>query len=523
MKNKKREILIISIILIIQTIIFAIAGINKEYIHMDEAYSLGLSNYDKVEIQDSKDFYNQWHNGEYYEDYLAVQDKDIGKYKQVYENQKNDVHPPVYYLLLRIAMGFSVNNYSKWPGIIINMIIYVFITIFMYLILQKLFEGKTYNKEKALTLAFISSITMASITTAIYIRMYALSALNILITTYLHMKLLDGEKINIKLLIGIGVSALIGSLTHYYYLFYLAMLYITFAIKYIKQKQYKELIYYTVTMGIAGILSLTIFPYSIQHMFFGYRGQGVISKLTNIPEFARSIKDYIIKTNRFAFNNLMYPIILVSMGFAIYKIIKKQKILSEKNKYINHIIFSMLFYFLLVAVASPWIELRYIMPICGLVFVVTIYYFEEIISNLFSSKINNIIIITILVAILIAPIIFKIEPEVGYSDKKEIVSKLGNELNVPTLYLFNSDANRFLDDILLFSILDESYVAKDLDCTEENIKEMLKDKDISKGIVVFINEGQENDPKLELILNATGLEKCDYLKRLNACDVYYLY
>jgi len=238
MKNRKREILIIAIVLIFQTIIFAIAGVNKEYIHMDEAYSLGLSNYDKVEIQDSEDFYNQWHNGEYYEDYLAVQDKDVGEYKQVYENQKNDVHPPIYYLLLRIAMGFSLNNYSKWPGIILNMIIYVFITIFMYFILQKLLNGKQYSKEKAIILAFISSITMASLTNAIYIRMYALSALNILITTYLHMKLLDSEKINIKLLIVIGVSALIGSLTHYYYLFYLAMLYITFAVKYIKNKKH---------------------------------------------------------------------------------------------------------------------------------------------------------------------------------------------------------------------------------------------------------------------------------------------
>jgi len=523
MKNKKREILIIAIILIIQTVIFAIAGVNKEYIHMDEAYSLGLSNYDKVEIQDNEDFYNQWHNGEYYEDYLAVQDKDIGEYKQVYENQKNDVHPPIYYLLLRIAMGFSVNNYSKWPGIILNMIIYVFITIFMYLILQKLLEGKSKSKEKAIVLAFISSITMASITTAIYIRMYALSTLNILITTYLHMKVLDSEKINIKLMIGIGIFALIGSLTHYYYLFYLAMLYISFAIKYIKQKQFKELIYYTVTMGVAGILSLIIFPYSIQHMFFGYRGQGVISKLTNIPEFAKSIGAYLWKVNKFAFNYMFVASVLIILGFVIYKIIRKQKMLSEKNKYINHILYSMLFYFLLVAVASPWIELRYIMPICGLIFVVTIYYLGEIISNLFSSKTNNIIIIVTLVAILISPIIFKLEPEVAFSDKREIVSKLGNELNVPTLYLFNSGHNRFLDDILLFSILDESYVAKDLECTEENILDVLKGKDLSKGIVVFINEGQENDPKLEVILNATGLKKCNYLKRLNACDVYYLY
>ena len=522
MKDRKKEILIISIILVIQTIIFTIVGINKEYIHMDEAYSLGLANYDKVEIQNSEDFYNKWHNGEYYEDYLAVQDKDIGKYKQVYENQKNDVHPPIYYLLLRIAMGLSVNNYSKWPGIILNMIIYIFITIFMYLILQKLFENKKYSKEKALTLAFVSSITMASLTNVIYIRMYALSALNILITTYLHMKLIDSEKIKPKLLLSIGISALIGSLTHYYYLFYLAMLYVTFVIKYIKEKKYKDLIYYTITMCIAGALSLIIFPYSIQHMFFGYRGQGVISKLTNVPEFAKSIADYLAKVNEFAFNNLMTVIILAIAGFTIYKLIQKQKIMKEKNKYINHILISMLFYFGLVAVASPWIELRYIMPICGLIFVVTIYYYEQIVCK-FSEKTNNIIMIVTLVIVLISPIIFKIEPEVAYLDKKEIVSQLENELNVPTLYLFNSGHNRFLDDILLFSILDESYVAKDLECTEENIKEILKDKDISKGIVVFINEGQENDPKLQSIVNAMKLEKWTYLKRLNACDVYYVY
>ena len=110
----------------------------------------------------------------------------------------------------------------------------------------------------------------------------------------------------------------------------------------------------------------------------------------------------------------------------------------------------------------------------------------------------------------------------AYTDKKEIVSKLENELNVPTLYLFNSNNNRFLDDILLFSLLDESYIARDIECTEENIGDILDGKDISRGIVVFINEGQDNDSSLQTIINATSLQNCTWLKRLNACDVYYL-
>ena len=62
-KNKIKILLVL--IILFQTLIFIVAGINKSYIHMDEAYSLGLANYDKTEIQDNEDFYNTWHNKEY--------------------------------------------------------------------------------------------------------------------------------------------------------------------------------------------------------------------------------------------------------------------------------------------------------------------------------------------------------------------------------------------------------------------------------------------------------------------------
>ena len=516
MKTRKREIIIFSLVIIVQTIIFIIMGMNKTYIHMDEGYSLGLANYDKVEIQDNDDFYNNWHNGEYYEDYLALQDKDIGQYSQVYENQKNDVHPPLYYLLLRIFMLLSVNSFSMWPGIILNIIIYAFVTLFMYLITQKIFK----SKEKAIVISFISSIIMASLTTVIYIRMYALSTLNILITTYLHMKLLDKEEIDIKLLALIGLSALVGSLTHYYYLFYLAMMYILFVIKYIKEKKFKHLIFYTGAMVIAGVLSLIIFPYSIQHMFFGYRGQGAMSNLTNISVFLYSIGLYLVKTNYYCFNNMLIMILLIIIGAFIDQKMNIRKSKEEPNKYVKVILFPTIFYFIIVSIASPWIELRYIMPICGCIFVLVMYTLYKVLGATLNKKETNIAIAIILIAIIIMPVILNMESEALYLDKKEIVSQLSGDLNVPTLYLFNSGHNRFLDDIYLFSILDESYIAKDLECTQENIKQILDGKDTSKGIVVFINPGQENDDLLQVIKEAMNLN--EYLKRLNACDVYYM-
>lgn len=580
--NKIKEIIMITIILIIQTIIFIIAGINKSYIHMDEAYSLGLTNYNKVEIQQNDDFYDTWHNKKYFEDYLSVNEDEKKDFSPVYENQKNDVHPPLYYLLLRIAMQFNIDNFSKWPGIILNIIIYIFITFFVYLIIKKLLFGTKKYKEKSVILALLSSLTLSSINNVIYIRMYALSNLNILITTYLHLKLIDKEKNSIKLFIAIGLSALIGSLTHYYYLFYLIFLFIMILIKYLREKNYKELVKYITTMIIAGILSLIIFPYSINHIFFGYRGQGAISNLFNISEFLKKILQYLLIINVYTFNNILLILILFILGIIIYKKYKKIKLIEVKNKYLKYILYPTIFYFILVSLSAPWIELRYMMPICNLIFIIIYYLIIMLLNNLFNEKIANIIITISFIILFIMPFIsnqlidiiigkefrneteatystkqeivkklknesnipidifynfsnasidnillfvknFKIEPEVMYSNKLNLMKMIKNDFeNIPALYLFNSNNNRFLDDILLFANISESYIAKDIECNDENIKKIMENQNLSNGILVFINDGQNGELLLEIVKESLGLNKSTYLQRLNACDLYYI-
>ena len=526
MKNRKKEILVIAILLIIQTIIYICVGMNKSYIHIDEAYSFGLSNYERIEIQDNEDFYNNWHKKEYYEDYLSVQEDEVGNYKPVYENQKNDVHPPLYYLLLRIEMGFTKGHFSKWVGIVLNIIIYAFVTIFMYLILKKIFKNEKHPNEKSAIMAFMSSIILASISNVIYIRMYALLTLIILITTFLHIKLLESKKIKPRLLIGIGIAVLAGVLTHYYYLFYLVILYLIFAVKYIKEKNLKSLIYYTLTMIIAGATSLVIFPYSIQHMFFGYRGQGVISNLGNIHEIIPSILAQLYNVNYYVFNNLMIVIIVIVIGILIYNKIRKidRVKTSEEENYILRIIYlPTIFFFLMATISSPWRVLRYIVPVCGLIFILVIYYLYKLLKTVASEKISNMIMTILFCMSLVSPLVFNMEPELLYSDRKEIVQELSGDLNLPTIYLYDSQKGGFLDDILIFTKIDESYVAKDIDYTKENMQKILENKDVSKGIIIFINEGQESDKIVEQVSQFFGFKNSEHLKRLSSCEVYYIH
>ena len=47
-------------------------------------------------------------------------------------------------------------------------------------------------------------------------------------------------------------------------------------------------------------------------------------------------------------------------------------------------------------------------------------------------------------------------------------------------------------------------------------------KNTSNGVIVFINDGKENDEILNTIKNTLKLENIKYLEHLNACDVYLL-
>lgn len=392
------------------------------------------------------------------------------------------------------------------------------------MILGKLLEEKSNYKVKAIILAFISSITLASLTNVIYIRMYALVTLNILITTYLHIKLY--EKHDRKTLILIGIVATIGSLTHYYYLFYLAALYFRTILQFLADRKNERIKSYTITLVIAAIISITIFPFSIQHIFFGYRGGGgAISGLADVikwPSFILKVHEYLIEVNFYAFNNILLLFIIAIIGILIYRKIKNINTKIEISKYFKFVYIPTIFYLILVAIVSPWVELRYMLPICALIFIVMCYLLNQLFETIISKKNTLKVMIIFVSMIIILPFILKIETQVTYSDKKDIMYKLENELNIPTVYWFNSKHNRFLDDILLFSKINESYIARDIECTDGNIKKIFEGKDTSEGIIVFINEEQDNIRILNELSKAMKLEKIEHLKRMNACDIYYI-
>ena len=76
---------------------------------------------------------------------------------------------------------------------------------------------------------------------------------------------------------------------------------------------------------------------------------------------------------------------------------------------------------------------------------------------------------------------------------------------------------------MLFSKIDNSYIAKDFEYSVENIKTIFEGKDTSKGIIVFINKDEGNEKILEKLGDILNLKNTKHLKRMNACNIYYIF
>lgn len=513
------------LIIVVQTIVYILAGMGKQYFHMDEMYSYGLSNYDRVQIYENDDFYNNWHDAAYYKDYIVVNEDERGDLAPVYNNQRDDVHPPLYYLLLRLGMELTPGEFTKWSGIIINIVAFAVNSFFMYLIVERLVRKQPLKEVLAFAITLVVALSLASISTVMYIRMYAMLTMFVTITLWLHLKLAESKQLEWKLLVPIAVVALLGVLTQYYYVFYLLPLFIMMVVRYARASRTKELWAYVGVLAVAAVVSIAIWPYSIKHMFFGYRGVGVMGNLLNFAHLGEQVGVFFGMLILYAFHYLL-PFMLIAMfALAIYGLRHEKRLKDEPQVEAEYglVLWPTVIFFLIASVASPFQDLRYIEPICGLAIIAVFYGMYRLVRMVSSEKVTQWVMLGLCALMLVLPIPLKIEPNVEYSRFRELTQYVEGKKDVPTIFLYNPANERILDDLTLFTEINESYVMHNQDYTKKNFEKVLDGKDLSKGLLVFANYGDGNEQYLKVLRETTGLAEQDYVFRTNSADVYYLH
>ena len=520
--------------ILLQVFVYTLAGAGKAYIHMDEAFSLALAQYDKIDITANEDFYNTWHKKEYFQDYLAVQQKDLGNFEPVYENQKNDVHPPLYYMLLRGVMEVEAlggsEEFSKWPPIILNMVIMAGCTVLLYAVFREVIGQEKRGRYLALGLAVAAGLTVAGVSTVVYIRMYGLLTLMVLLTVWVALKMnrewREKRTVGWKWYVMLGIVAVLGTLTQYYYLFFLLGLAMMMVVKLVCEKEWRELVKYSGSLVGAGVMVLVLWPHIIQHMFFGYRGQGALANLVNLPVLGRQLWGYILIVDYNVFHRLGLGIVVAILGLVGYRKWRKMEAARFSEEF--WIVFwPTVSYFSLAAIASPFRELRYIMPVCGLIFGLAIYVMGRLMSGVIKEGCREVVMFGVVsVVLLVVPAQLRLgwmRIELLYRDRQAVMTIVDKVPEAPILYFITTENNRFLDNILPFAAADESYLALDLvKPTVGEVKEILEGKNLSEGLIVFVSTSQEIEQTLEVVKEATGLRQVNFVQAVNTCNVYYL-
>ncbi len=272
----------------------------------------------------SQDVYTTtWVSGQDYVDYITASDTNRFNYASVYYNQRGDVHPPLFYILLHTICSFFPGVFSKWFGIGINMAAILATVCMLYHIGKKHIGGELY----ALVLSAVYGLSVAGISTGIFIRMYALLTLMTVTSFGIHLSILRDREIKGHKGVLFAVTIL-GFLTHYYYVIFAIFTAIVIGIVFLIHKKWSELLKYIALLAAAACTGLIIWPFAISHVFSGYRGISSLNILMNCS-FSKYNLDYV----RGLIQNMclngagwvMPMLVLICVGSVVSAVIVKKK------------------------------------------------------------------------------------------------------------------------------------------------------------------------------------------------------
>ena len=115
-------------LLLLQVVMMFYFCANKQEYHIDEIYSYILSNsYHCDNLSNANDIKNHWISGkDSLQKFVSVQTNERFAYHKTYLNNTTDAHPPFYYFILHTVCSFFPDRFSKWFGLSINIIAFVF-------------------------------------------------------------------------------------------------------------------------------------------------------------------------------------------------------------------------------------------------------------------------------------------------------------------------------------------------------------------------------------------------------------
>lgn len=392
--NKKASI-ILAVLIAVSLIISTAYMFTKQGYHEDELLTYNLANSSKQLNVDGG-----WNTSEDFNEYLAVSPDNRFNYAQVYQNQIIDAsHPPFYYALVHTVCSLFPSVFSKWLAYSIN----IFAITGVLILLYKIGKNITGNNLYALIGTGAYALSIACITTSIYLRMYASLTFFVMAFLYMSLKLYEKKNtVNVKDCIVLGLIVVFGVLTQYYFILFAGLIGLVFLVFKIREKCIKDLIKYIIVALIGAGIAMCIYPYIISNVLGGNRGLGSlnfsIDFITVFTYVIYKLGTYIQVLSKDLFLNQVWLFVLCAVcaiGFGIYfRFVKKRK-LGRKSMFI---VIPSLVYFIGISLVSPFNSDRYVMASLPLIAMIFAFAFIKIFELFKNKKIRLVLPVSIVIA-----------------------------------------------------------------------------------------------------------------------------
>lgn len=276
MLNCRRYALIgLGLILLAQTLLMGYFGYRKVGFHLDEIYTFELANFPQFTLAHSKNFVDRWHKPEVFQSAVTVRPQQRFNYSIPYHNQARDSHPPLYYWIIHTVSSLFPGKFSKWMGIVPNMLFNLITTTLLFFVAKRLIRVPMI----ALLVAAMWGLSIGAMSSAVFIRMYAQLTMFCVALLWAHLSVAEKmvqkelKYLNISTLALVFMSSLGGILTQYYFLIFNTLLSSCFSLWMAGHRKWRVLLQYLgVELSALGSAVL-IFPAMMVSILKSSRGQ----------------------------------------------------------------------------------------------------------------------------------------------------------------------------------------------------------------------------------------------------------
>lgn len=325
------------------------------------------------------EFVSTWRSSDEANDYLTIQPKDALNYGMVYYNQSRDIHPPLFYFLVHTVSIFFVGHFSKYIIFSINLI---FMILSLWTI-KNIFE-KLDKKHLIVPALILYGFSMGAISTVIFQRMYSMLNFFVLMFISANIDIIKKDfDIDKKLWNKLTWIVLLGFWTQYYFCIVAGVVAVLVLIGVIRKQGKHGTIMYILKYLKMAVIGVLLYPLSINHIFFSYRGVGK-------AEMARGFGEKLVEYLNMIGYSFSVPVlaiaiclILLVMAVAVKSVIDKK---VDKNALgAGAIIFSVICYVCVIVKVSPELQdaniIRYIMCVLPLIIISILLLIDTVIKN----------------------------------------------------------------------------------------------------------------------------------------------